>query len=186
MRRLSSLTTTFLAVPLLLGLAGTARAQGTPTYDTAQLPATKGKVSQYLLNPRGSVDGLLLDDAWCAFFKKHDFVVGLSVDGNIDYGRDRVLLNGTFVPAYGLNNLFSQIPLFGPIIGGGSHEGLFAVNFQVSGAASAPVLNINPLSAIAPGFLRKIFGAGIPRSPSPPAPIPQTAPPMPMTIGPGR
>ena len=62
MRRLSSLTTTFLAVPLLLGLAGTARAQGTPTYDTAQLPATKGKVSQYLLNPRGSVDGLLLDD----------------------------------------------------------------------------------------------------------------------------
>ena len=112
--------------------------------------------------------------------------IGLSVDGNIDYGRDRVLLNGTFVPAYGLNNLFSQIPLFGPIIGGGSHEGLFAVNFQVSGAASAPVLNINPLSAIAPGFLRKIFGAGIPRSPSPPAPIPQTAPPMPMTIGPGR
>jgi uncharacterized protein len=26
-------------------------------------------------------NGLLLDDNWCAFFKKHDFLVGLSVDG---------------------------------------------------------------------------------------------------------
>jgi uncharacterized protein len=26
-------------------------------------------------------NGLLLDDAWCAFFKKHGFLVGLSVDG---------------------------------------------------------------------------------------------------------
>ena len=26
-------------------------------------------------------NGLLLDDDWCAFFKQHDFLVGLSVDG---------------------------------------------------------------------------------------------------------
>jgi uncharacterized protein len=26
-------------------------------------------------------NGLLLDDEWCAFFKEHDFLVGLSVDG---------------------------------------------------------------------------------------------------------
>ena len=26
-------------------------------------------------------NGLLLDDDWCAFFKEHDFLVGLSVDG---------------------------------------------------------------------------------------------------------
>jgi uncharacterized protein len=38
-------------------------------------------------------NGLLLDDAWCAFFKKHDFLVGLSVDGPRElhdaYRRDR-------------------------------------------------------------------------------------------------
>src|SRR5271157_1463576 len=38
-------------------------------------------------------NGLLLDDAWCAFFKKHNFLVGLSVDGPRDlhdaYRRDR-------------------------------------------------------------------------------------------------
>ena len=26
-------------------------------------------------------NGILLDDAWCAFFREHDFLVGLSVDG---------------------------------------------------------------------------------------------------------
>ena len=38
-------------------------------------------------------NGILLDDDWCAFFKEHDFLVGLSVDGPRDlhdtYRRDR-------------------------------------------------------------------------------------------------
>ncbi|MBV8106187.1 MAG: anaerobic sulfatase maturase [Hyphomicrobiales bacterium] len=38
-------------------------------------------------------NGLLLDDAWCAFFKKYNFLVGLSVDGPRElhdaYRRDR-------------------------------------------------------------------------------------------------
>lgn len=89
--------------------------------------------------------------------------VGFTLGGYIDYARDRADISGTFVPAYGLNNAFAQVPLFGPILGGGRYEGLFAVNFRVSGAASAPVLMVNPLSAVAPGFLRKLFefrGAG--------------------------
>ncbi len=84
--------------------------------------------------------------------------IGLTVDGWLDFARDRVSLDGTFVPAYAVNNLFSQIPVFGLFLGGGSHEGLFAVNYEITGAATKPTLNINPLSAIAPGFLRKIFG----------------------------
>jgi serine-type anaerobic sulfatase-maturating enzyme len=38
-------------------------------------------------------NGILLDDEWCAFFKEHDFLVGLSVDGPRElhdaYRRDR-------------------------------------------------------------------------------------------------
>ena len=38
-------------------------------------------------------NGILLDDEWCAFFKEHDFLVGVSVDGPRDlhdaYRRDR-------------------------------------------------------------------------------------------------
>jgi len=84
---------------------------------------------------------------------------GLTVDGMLDFPHDKVALNGAFVPAYEVNNLFSKIPVFGLFLGGGSNEGLFAVNYTITGAASAPSLNVNPLSAIAPGFLRKIFGA---------------------------
>ena len=85
--------------------------------------------------------------------------MGLTVDGWLDFARDRVSMEGTFVPAYAVNNLFSQIPVFGLFLGGGSHEGLFAVNYRISGASTKPTLNINPLSAIAPGIFRKIFGA---------------------------
>ena len=85
--------------------------------------------------------------------------VGATVEGSIDFAHDRVALSGTFVPIYGLNNLFSQIPVVGLLLGGGAHEGLFALNYRINGSASAPVLTFNPLSALAPGFLRKIFGA---------------------------
>jgi hypothetical protein len=61
------------------------------------------------------------------------------------------------VPAYALNNIFSKIPLIGGLLSGGQYGGLFAINFKVSGRINAPVLTVNPLSAIAPGFLRKIF-----------------------------
>ncbi len=85
--------------------------------------------------------------------------IGATVKGNLDLGRDQVNLHGTFVPLYGLNNLFSQVPLFGPLLGGGKHEGLFGINYRITGSPSKPVMTINPLSAVAPGFLREIFGA---------------------------
>lgn len=86
--------------------------------------------------------------------------IGFTLGGHIDYARDRLDISGTFVPAYGLNNAFAQVPLFGPLLGGGQYEGLFAVNFRLAGKASAPTLSVNPLSAVAPGFLRKLFGVG--------------------------
>ena len=86
--------------------------------------------------------------------------VGFTLGGHIDYARNRMDISGTFVPAYGLNNAFAQVPLFGPLLGGGQYEGLFAVNFRLAGNADAPTLTVNPLSAVAPGFLRKLFGVG--------------------------
>ena len=104
--------------------------------------------------------------------------VGFKLDGWIDYGRDRADISGTFVPAYGVNNIFAQVPLFGPILGGGQNEGLFAVTFRIGGLASSPTLVVNPLSAVAPGFLRKIFGGvGSPADPASPAAGGEGAPP---------
>jgi hypothetical protein len=84
--------------------------------------------------------------------------VGGTLEGSLDFTRDKADFSGTFVPAYGLNNIFNQVPIVGPILGGGQHEGLFAVNFRIAGKASQPTVSINPLSAVAPGFLRKFFG----------------------------
>ncbi|PSC05787.1 hypothetical protein SLNSH_07360 [Alsobacter soli] len=104
--------------------------------------------------------------------------VGGTLEGYMDFRVDKADFSGTFVPAYGLNNIFNQVPIVGPILGGGQHEGLFAVNFRISGKASQPTVAINPLSAVAPGFLRKFFGvigpsAGTGSTPAPPAPTPE-------------
>jgi len=66
-------------------------------------------------------------------------------------------MSGTFVPMYGLNNMFGQIPIVGLFLGGGSNEGLIGVTYEVVGSPGQPVLRVNPISAMAPGVLRKIF-----------------------------
>ncbi len=83
-------------------------------------------------------------------------VVGATIEGQIDYVRDDLHLQGTFVPFYGLNNMFGQIPILGPFLGG-SKEGLIGVNYDAVGPPSAPRISVNPGSAIAPGMLRKFF-----------------------------
>ncbi|MBI3436176.1 MAG: hypothetical protein HY056_14070 [Proteobacteria bacterium] len=84
-------------------------------------------------------------------------IMGATIDGHIDYGRDEVRLRGTFVPLFGLNNMFGQLPIIGLFLGGGSNEGLVGITYVVVGPPGAPVLHVNPISAVAPGLLRKMF-----------------------------
>jgi len=89
--------------------------------------------------------------------------IGATVEGQIDYAANEVRLRGTFVPLYGLNNALGQLPVVGLFLGG-SNEGLVGITYEVSGAPGAPILRVNPISAIAPGLLRKFFefpGAGM-------------------------
>ncbi len=73
------------------------------------------------------------------------------------------ICSGTFVPLYGLNNMFGQIPILGPFLGG-SKEGLLGITYDAVGPPSAPRITVNPVSAIAPGLLRKFIPvAGQPR-----------------------
>ena len=86
--------------------------------------------------------------------------VGATIEGSIDYPLNQVRMSGTFVPMYGLNNMFGQIPIVGLFLGGGSNEGLIGVTYEVVGTPGAPVLRVNPISAMAPGVFRKIFEFG--------------------------
>jgi hypothetical protein len=82
--------------------------------------------------------------------------IGATIEGCIDYPGSQVRMSGTFVPMYGLNNMFTQIPIVGLFLGG-SNEGLIGVTYEIVGTPGAPVLRVNPISAMAPGVLRKIF-----------------------------
>jgi hypothetical protein len=83
-------------------------------------------------------------------------LLGGTIDGVVDYGRDEVHLRGTLVPLYGPNNLLGQIPVIGLFMGG-EKEGLFGITYEVAGRPGNPTLLINPISALTPGILRKVF-----------------------------
>ena len=65
-------------------------------------------------------------------------VVGATVEGQIDYVKDDMHLRGTFVPFYGLNNMFGQIPIVGLFLGAGSNEGLLGITYEAVGPPGAP------------------------------------------------
>jgi hypothetical protein len=82
--------------------------------------------------------------------------VGGSISGVMDYAANELHLSGTFVPLYGLNTAFGDIPVVGLLLGG--KEGLIgSMNYEVVGSPGAPVLRVNPISAVAPGFTREFL-----------------------------
>ncbi|HVQ67339.1 MAG TPA: hypothetical protein VMT08_07535, partial [Bradyrhizobium sp.] len=84
-------------------------------------------------------------------------MVGATIEGSIDTAANQVRMSGTFIPMYGLNNMFGQIPVLGLFLGNGDKEGLFGVTYEVVGTPSQPVLRVNPISAMFPGVTRKIM-----------------------------
>lgn len=84
--------------------------------------------------------------------------LGLKVNGTVDERTDHVDLVGVLSPAYGLTGALNEVPLLGQILGG-EGEGVLAMTFRLSGPVRDPRFTVNPLSMLAPGFLRRIFTA---------------------------
>jgi hypothetical protein len=83
-------------------------------------------------------------------------MVGATIDGVMDYANNDLRMRGTFVPLYGLNSAFGEIPIVGFLLGG--KEGLIgSMTYEVVGSPGAPVLRVNPISMVAPGFVRKFL-----------------------------
>lgn len=81
---------------------------------------------------------------------------GAVAEGIVDLDNRRLNIAGTYIPAFGLNNLMGRIPVVGEIMGG-RNEGLLGVTFAIVGSFTDARLKVNPLSAIAPGIFRRIF-----------------------------
>jgi hypothetical protein len=83
--------------------------------------------------------------------------LGLTATGHIDFDADVVDLEGTIAPAYVLNSILGNIPVIGNLLQGGKGEAVFAATYKARGSLEQPEISVNPLSALAPGFLRGLF-----------------------------
>jgi hypothetical protein len=85
-------------------------------------------------------------------------LLGARLNGKVDYNKQSVFLEGTYVPLYGLNSIPNSIPIIGEILSGGrTGDGLFGITFQVQGPMGRPQVLVNPLSMLTPGLFRQIW-----------------------------
>ncbi len=85
--------------------------------------------------------------------------LGFTASGKVFRHADIIDLEGTVVPAYLINSAFGRIPVLGSLLTGGEKGGgVFAATYTMAGPMEEPVVSVNPLSALTPGFLRKVFG----------------------------
>jgi hypothetical protein len=104
------------------------------------------------------------------FFRLNDVELkgndmGMVAKGTVRKGDGAICITGTMIPAQALNGGFiDDVPLIGQILTGGSGEGIFGITFALGGTIGQPKYQVNPLSALAPGFLRKFFEFQLPKS----------------------
>ena len=131
--------TTMLSLASLQGLAD-ALGGGGLKFGTIELPFSYNKGNLSLRKARASGPGL-----------------GLTGNGEIDFGSGELDLDGVLVPAYTANSMLGSIPLIGDVFVGKKGEGIFALNYTAKGPFDGAQVAVNPLSALTPGFLRGIF-----------------------------
>jgi hypothetical protein len=108
---------------------------------------------------RLSSDFTLIDGvAHTELLHAYGSALGVTAKGKIDFGKAELDLEGTVVPAYTVSRILGAIPLLGPLLTGGEGEGLFAFTYEMTGGIDDPKVAVNPLSVLAPGFLRGLFG----------------------------
>jgi hypothetical protein len=109
--------------------------------------------------------------------------IGVTASGKVDLEAETLDLAGTIVPAYAVNSILGNIPILGDLLAGERGGGIFAANFVARGSTGEPDVRINPLSTLAPGFLRRLFGGfggGAAAPATPPGQMPEG------TTGPDR
>ncbi|MGE3141696.1 MAG: AsmA-like C-terminal region-containing protein [Hyphomonadaceae bacterium] len=93
--------------------------------------------------------------------------LGFTASGDYDMRADNLDIDGVVVPSYGVNSLVSNIPILGNLLASRRGEGVIGMTYAVNGPAAAPRVGVNPLSALTPGILRRIFEPFANRRPTP-------------------
>jgi len=104
--------------------------------------------------------------------------LGLTAKGHIDLSTGALAIDGVVVPSYGLNSMLSGVPVLGRLLTSRKGEGVVGITYSVKGPAEAARVGVNPLSALTPGILRRIFEPFAPRTPSAPPNPPAASTPV--------
>lgn len=83
--------------------------------------------------------------------------LGLTVNGWVAIDGNGIELDGVLVPSFGVNSVLGGVPIIGDLIVGRDGEGIFSITYSVSGSLEKAQVAVNPLSAVTPGILRRIF-----------------------------
>jgi len=83
--------------------------------------------------------------------------MGLTSRGWLHMDTGDISLDGVVVPSFGVNSALGGIPIIGDLFVSRQGEGVFAVTYSVRGALERATVSINPLSAVTPGFLRRLM-----------------------------
>jgi hypothetical protein len=110
--------------------------------------------------------------------------LGLTGSGAYNIERDNLDIDGVVAPSPALNlSMLGEVPVIGDLLVSRRGEGVFGMTYSINGPAGSPRVGVNPVSALTPGILRRIFEPVQPReggaqsAPPPEAPAPGPATP---------
>ena len=83
--------------------------------------------------------------------------LGLTLNGWFQQDTDEIRLSGVLVPSFGVNSMLGGVPIIGDLFVGREGEGIFSLTYSVRGSLDKAQVAVNPLSAVTPGILRRIF-----------------------------
>ena len=84
--------------------------------------------------------------------------IGITVDGDIDFNKSHIHVDGAIIPSYTINSFLGNIPLIGTIFVGKEGEGIIATRYKITGDFADPEVSVNPFSMFTPGIFRNIWG----------------------------
>ncbi len=85
--------------------------------------------------------------------------LGLIMDGNIDRKEKIIDMKGEISPMHLVNAIIQKLPILGPIIVGGEGEGMFSIDFSMTGSSDNPEVESNPLTIIKPRIIERAIEA---------------------------
>jgi hypothetical protein len=97
--------------------------------------------------------------------------MGITARGWVAPNEGELSLDGVLVPSFGVNSLLGGLPIIGDLFVSRQGEGMFAPTYSVRGTFSKAQVSINPVAAITPGVLRRIF-----ENPAEPPPVADIVP----------